>query len=157
LAPSAGKGLSVAEVGLMSGLVFAGGAQFAAVEIWRAPPPIAVLAFSTLLINARHLLDGRLACPKNRLFSPVQRFLLFFFLLGHGRAAGCAAAVDGDFLSRDERRILDQLGHFASLGGAIGAIFGDPRRLGADFAFSALFHRTGRRLLEGPFKAVLRQ
>ena len=35
-----GKGLSVAEAGLMSLLVFAGGAQFAALELWAYPVPV---------------------------------------------------------------------------------------------------------------------
>ena len=40
------------------------GAQFAAVEIWRFPAPVAVLTFSTLLINARHVLMGASLAPK---------------------------------------------------------------------------------------------
>jgi predicted branched-subunit amino acid permease len=57
-AVAAAKGLSAAEVALMSTLVFAGGAQFAAVEAWTYPVPVAALAFATLLINARHVLMG---------------------------------------------------------------------------------------------------
>ena len=52
------KGMSPAEVGLMSFLVFAGGAQFAAIETWIHPAPILTLAFATFLINARHVLMG---------------------------------------------------------------------------------------------------
>src|SRR5690606_31462283 len=59
-----GKGLSVAEAGLMSLLVFAGGAQFAAMELWTWPVPVAALAFSTLLVNARHILMGASLGPK---------------------------------------------------------------------------------------------
>jgi 4-azaleucine resistance transporter AzlC len=140
---AAGKGLSVAEVTLMSSLVFAGGAQFAAVDIWRVPPPIAVLAFSTLLINLRHVLMGASLAPKTRQFSRWQRFLLFFFLADENWAMA-------------ERRALSQpltVAFFAgmgsifwlnwvlwsSLGAALGSFLGDPKRLGADFAFSALF------------------
>ena len=52
------KGMSPLEVGLMSLLVFAGGAQFAAIETWIDPAPILTLAFATFLINARHVLMG---------------------------------------------------------------------------------------------------
>ncbi|MFX5145956.1 AzlC family ABC transporter permease, partial [Acinetobacter baumannii] len=48
------KGLSPLEAALMSIFVFAGGAQFAALEIWTTPAPVLLLMFSTLLINARH-------------------------------------------------------------------------------------------------------
>jgi len=139
----AGKGLSVGEVALMSGLVFAGGAQFAAVEIWRASPPIAILAFSTLLINARHVLMGASLAPKTGLFSPAQRFLLFFFLADENWAMAERRAVRGPLTPAF---FLAMSGVFwvnwvicTSLGGAIGAVFGDPKQLGADFAFSALF------------------
>ena len=53
---AAGKGLSPLEVFTMSALVFAGGAQFAAVEMWASPTPVLALIFSTLLINSRHVL-----------------------------------------------------------------------------------------------------
>src|SRR5512141_1230959 len=70
---AAAKGLSVAETALMSAFVFAGGAQFAAVEIWRTPAPILVLAFSTLLINLRHVLMGASLAPKTATWKPWQR------------------------------------------------------------------------------------
>src|SRR5258708_36955280 len=76
----AGKGLSPAEVALMSALVFAGGAQFAAIEIWHVPAPIWLLAFSTLLINVRHVLMSASLTPKTGLFSHVQRFVGFAVL-----------------------------------------------------------------------------
>src|SRR3954471_15241326 len=63
-AVAAAKGLSALEVGLMSAFVFAGGAQFAAIEAWAHPAPIAALAFATLLINARHVLMGASLGPK---------------------------------------------------------------------------------------------
>ncbi|MFX8585744.1 AzlC family ABC transporter permease, partial [Acinetobacter baumannii] len=50
---AAAKGLSALEIGLMSLLVFAGGSQFTAVELWAQPVPVATLVFSTMLINAR--------------------------------------------------------------------------------------------------------
>ena len=72
---AAGKGLSPLEVFLMSALVFAGGAQFAAVELWATPAPIAALVFSTLLINARHVLMGASLVPKLDGFSRWQKWL----------------------------------------------------------------------------------
>src|SRR3954467_12512774 len=73
------KGLSPAEVTLMSVLVFAGGAQFAAIETWVYPIPIATLAFATLLINARHVLMGASLAPKMR--APRWQKLIAFFVL----------------------------------------------------------------------------
>src|SRR5262245_28114658 len=74
------KGLSPAEVLTMSLLVFAGGAQFAAIEIWSYPVPIFTLVLSTLLINARHILMGASLGPKLRALTTSQRLLGCFTL-----------------------------------------------------------------------------
>ena len=73
------QGLSPAEATLMSVLVFAGGAQFVAIESWASPAPVAALVFGTLLINARHVLMGASLAPKMRA-SRTQNLLGFFFL-----------------------------------------------------------------------------
>lgn len=55
------KGLTLFEALLMSGVVFAGVSQFAAVEIWSSaitPLLVLTLAFSTFVINLRMLLIG---------------------------------------------------------------------------------------------------
>src|SRR5579863_4474575 len=75
-----GKGLTPFEASLSSFLTFAGGAQFAALELWRTPPPILALVFSTLLINARHILMGASLKAKLSAFTPAQRFLGLFFM-----------------------------------------------------------------------------
>jgi predicted branched-subunit amino acid permease len=74
------KGLSVAEATLMSVIVFAGGAQFAAIELWAWPVPVAALVFSTLLINSRHVLMGASLSGKLRGFSLGRQLAAFFFL-----------------------------------------------------------------------------
>jgi 4-azaleucine resistance transporter AzlC len=137
------KGLSPLEVTLMSLLVFAGGAQFAGIELWAYPVPVAALAFSTLLVNARHVLMGASLAPKTRTFSPLQRFLGFFFLTDEAWALSERRAAE---------RMLTPAYWFASaavlplawvgsstLGAVAGAFLGDPQRYGADFAFTALF------------------
>ena len=140
---AASKGLSVAEVALMSTLVFAGGAQFAAIELWSYPVPVAAILFSTLLVNARHVLMGASLAPKTRGFSSAQRYLGFFFLtdeawaLAERRALArtvtpaywfaCAAVLPASWIGS------------SIAGAALGAFLGDPKRFGADFAFTALF------------------
>jgi 4-azaleucine resistance transporter AzlC len=136
------KGLSPAEVTLMSLLVFAGGAQFAAIETWVSPAPVAALAFATLLINARHVLMGASLGPKMRA-TRGQKLLAFFFLTDESWALA-------------ERRSLDRpltLAYWTAaavvlpiawvgstaLGAVLGSFLGDPQKLGADFAFTALF------------------
>lgn len=137
------KGLSPLEVTLMSLLVFAGGAQFAGIELWTYPVPLAALAFSTLLVNARHVLMGASLTPKTGTFSPLQRLLGFFFLTDEAWALSERRAAE---------RVLTPAYWFASaavlplawvgssaLGAVAGALLGDPQQYGADFAFTALF------------------
>lgn len=140
---AAGKGLSPLEVLAMSALVFAGGAQFAAVELWATPAPIGALVFSTLLINARHVLMSASLAPKLSGFSTVQKLFGLYYMadenwaLAEKRARthrltpaywfGMALPFVACWLTT------------STLGATVGAALGDPRRFGADFAFTALF------------------
>jgi 4-azaleucine resistance transporter AzlC len=142
-AVAASKGLSVAEVALMSVLVFAGGAQFAAIEMWSYPVPIAAILFSTLLVNARHVLMGASLAPKTRGFSSAQRYLGFFFLTDEAWALAERRAVERTVTPAYWfacAAMLPSVWIGSSIVGAvIGAFLGDPKRFGADFAFTALF------------------
>ena len=136
------KGLSGLEVTLMSALVFAGGSQFAAIETWSYPLPIAALAFATFLINARHLLMGASLAPKLRAHG-WRRWLAVFLMTDETWALA-------------ERRALSQpvtLAYWLAMGSclyvvwvlstvagaAVGSFLGEPGRIGADFVFTALF------------------
>lgn len=142
-AVSVSKGLSVAEVALMSATVFAGGAQFSAIEQWSAPPAILALAFGTLLINARHILMGASLTAKTGLFSPVQRVLGFFAMADENwalseRRAAAQPLTPVFYLAMTIPFYLNwQL--WSVLGAVLGPLMGDPARFGADFAFTALF------------------
>ncbi|HEX2552766.1 MAG TPA: AzlC family ABC transporter permease [Microvirga sp.] len=139
---AAAKGLSAAEVALMSTLVFAGGAQFAAIETWVHPAPVAALAFSALLINARHILMGASLAPKLRV-SRGRKFVAMHFLTDETWALAERRAVDGPvtgayWFAMAAVLPVAWIGS-SSLGAVLGPLLGDPARLGADFAFTALF------------------
>lgn len=54
-----GAGLSLLEVIMMSALVFAGSAQFVALDLWTTTPatlPIGALVLAALIVNLRYLL-----------------------------------------------------------------------------------------------------
>ncbi len=137
------KGLSPAEVVAMSLVVFAGGAQFAAIEIWSAPVPVFALVVSTLLINVRHVLMGASLRPKLHALSAPQRLL------------GCFTLADENWALAERRASVRALSptYFlvmglvfwanwvvgSLVGALLGPVLGDPRRLGADFAFAAIF------------------
>lgn len=139
----AGKGLSMAEAGLMSLLVFAGGAQFAAVELWTYPVPVAALAFSTLLINARHILMGASLAPKLGHFTLPQRLAAMYFLTDESWALAERRATSQPltlayWFALAAMLPIAWIGS-TFLGAWLGSFLGDPRAIGADFAFAALF------------------
>ncbi|UFN47012.1 AzlC family ABC transporter permease [Roseomonas sp. OT10] len=57
------RGLSLAELGLMSGLVFAGASQLLALELWREPVPLLAVGAAALVVNLRLLPMGAALAP----------------------------------------------------------------------------------------------
>jgi 4-azaleucine resistance transporter AzlC len=140
---AAGKGLSPLETFLMSVLVFAGGAQFAAIELWAQPAPVWTIVFSTLLINARHILMSASLAPKLTGFGPGQKLAALYYMadenwaLAEKRARTRRLSL-AYWLGMTVPFVLGWLTS-STIGVTVGAALGDPRRLGADFAFTALF------------------
>ncbi|MFO1036633.1 MAG: AzlC family ABC transporter permease [Geminicoccaceae bacterium] len=60
---AAQKGMGPVEVGLSSGLVFAGASQLLALELWSHPLPAVTILIGVLVINLRHLLMGPVLMP----------------------------------------------------------------------------------------------
>jgi 4-azaleucine resistance transporter AzlC len=140
---AAGKGLSALEAWLMSALVFAGAAQFVALELWHQPLPVVLLAFTVFIVNVRHVL---MSASFSRHIPDIPRRLhpaVAFFLVDENWALS-------------EKRALTQhvsLAYFlgtalpmwlcwtvsCGLGAFLGTSVGDPAALGIDFAFSAMF------------------
>lgn len=137
------KGLSPLEATLMSILVFAGGAQFAALEIWTTPTPVLLLTISTLLINARHILMGASLSSKMTRFPIGKKLLGMYFLTDEAWALAERRAMTQpiSFQYWIAVAIMLPIAWVGStlIGAALGSLLGDPKRLGADFAFTAIF------------------
>lgn len=67
-------GLSDSTIVVMSTLVFAGAAQFAALDLWGTQIPFFTVMITVFAINARHLLMGATLYPWLRHLSPVKRY-----------------------------------------------------------------------------------
>ncbi|MGE3831204.1 MAG: AzlC family ABC transporter permease [Parvibaculaceae bacterium] len=140
---AAGKGLTPLEAGIMSASVFAGAAQFVAIDLWRDPVPWLLLTFTVFVVNVRHVLMGAsLVRHMDHIPKSLRPFLLFMM-------------ADENW-AFSERRALSQtltLGYYLGLalpmvvtwtttsliGAVVGRTLGDPAAYGFDFAFSALF------------------
>jgi 4-azaleucine resistance transporter AzlC len=142
-AVAASKGLSPLEAMLMSALVFAGGAQFVAMDIWTHPAAWSALGFAALLVNIRHVLMGASLGGKMQAFSPLHKYL------------GVLVMADENWAMAEARARKTRLtpAFYAGLavpfylnwvisslvGALLGALFGDPAAIGLDFAFPAVF------------------
>lgn len=134
-------GLSLPEAVLMSGLVYAGAAQFVALGIWASPVPVLSLAITTLVVNLRFLLMGATLQPWLRRLSPVKKYACVVLLDDESWALTFAEWDAG----RSDRAFLigcqvvlycTWLGGTAS-GEMFGGLITDPKSLGLDFVFIA--------------------
>ena len=137
------KGLSPLHVMAMSGLVFAGAAQFVALELWRDPLPVALLTFTAFIVNLRHVMMGASLGRHMRLFSPLNRAFSAFVMVDEVWAFSERRALKGPLTPAYYWGMGLTLWLQWVVGGTIGAVagrgLGDPARFGFDFAFTALF------------------
>lgn len=140
------SGLGLLEVILMSGLVFAGSAQFVALDLWSATPaslPIGPLILAALIVNLRYLL---LTATLRPLFTPDEQMKGALVMgivsdetwamtvgeMAKGRGT-VAFLLGGGVLVYCCWMVTTVIGH------TLGSAIDDPSRYGLDFAFTATF------------------
>jgi len=138
------KGLSVLEVLLMSGLVFAGSSQFVALDSWTPEAlPILTIVAATAIVNLRMLLMSATLRPLVA-HLPLPRALgAMFFTADEQWAVVMAEMRKG----RGSVAFLLGIGVLSwvswvgatLLGRVLGAFIDDPMKYGLDFAFTATF------------------
>jgi 4-azaleucine resistance transporter AzlC len=135
--------LSVLESLLMSGIVFAGSSQFAALGLWVAPLPVAAIVLTTLVINLRHILMGAALTSRMAYLKGWQKYLSLFVMTDESWALTMGYFAKG---GRNSAFLLGSgLMAFIAWTGATfvgetaGSVLQDPRAIGLDFAFSAVF------------------
>lgn len=149
-AQAAQKGLSVAEVPLMTGLNFAGGSEFAAIQLWTSPPHILLIAGITFLVNSRHFLMGAALAPFIKHLPKRQVFPALFLMCDESWAVGLADAQrraasglrpafsPAFYLGAGLPFYLAWVA-FTTCGAALGPVLGDVQTYGFAIAFPAVF------------------
>lgn len=140
------KGLSAAEVPLMTGMNFAGGSEFAALRLWTSPPHVLLIAAVTLLVNCRHVLMGAALAPLLR-HLPKRRALPALFLMCDESWALALADARERSSTRISLRYYFGVAVclyltwvvFTGLGAILGPTIGHLERYGFDMAFTAVF------------------
>jgi 4-azaleucine resistance transporter AzlC len=140
---AAAKGLSPLEATLMSATVFAGAAQFVAIDLWRDPAPWGLMTFTAFLINVRHVLMGTSLARHMGRFSPASRPAALFFMVDETWAFAERRALQGPlppaYYWGMGAVIWLQWVVGTSVGALLGQTLGDPAAYGFDFAFTAMF------------------
>ncbi|MDJ0685261.1 MAG: AzlC family ABC transporter permease [Alphaproteobacteria bacterium] len=141
------RGLTPTEAVLMSATVYAGGAQFIALEQWAEPLTLATGGLSiiaaTALVNLRHVLMGAALAPH---VARLPRRKRLFFVAIHTdetwaialrRSAG--PGLTTPYVMGMIIPFYLQWWLFTGLGAVSGAWIGDPAQYGFDFVFPAAF------------------
>ncbi|WP_035104750.1 AzlC family ABC transporter permease [Desulfohalovibrio reitneri] len=136
-------GLTIAQALVMSATVFAGASQLVAVEAWSAPPEILAITLATFVINLRHVLMGAALAPWFSRVSPGRAYLSVYFMADENWAMTMKARGQGE---TDAAHLIGGgamvwVVWFATtwIGAAALEAMGDPRAIGLDFAFTAVF------------------
>ncbi|GCE24272.1 AzlC family ABC transporter permease [Dictyobacter kobayashii] len=136
--------LSVLEVLLMSGLVFAGSSQLIVLSLWTLPLPVAAIILTTLIVNARSILMGAAISPWFLRLSPFKAYATLFFLTDENWALTMSKFDAGQnnaaFLLGSGLMLYLFWTTSTVIGRTVGnMIVQDPARWGLDFAFTAVF------------------
>lgn len=136
-------GLTVAEIGLMSLLVYAGSAQFIGTGMIAAGTSVPAIISTTFLVNLRHLLMSTALVPSLRENAAWQNTLLAYGITDETFAVnasvlqgrkGTPAFVAGLHIVSQSSWVI------ASVAGALaGQMAGNTDALGLDFALPAMF------------------
>lgn len=136
-------GLSVAEVGLMSLLVYAGSAQFIGVEMLAAGAAAPAIISTTFLVNLRHLLLSTALLPSFQKNSPAQNALLSYGITDETFAVNASLLRGRPIGPRFVAglHVTSQASWVAAsvLGALAGQMAADQEALGLDFALPAMF------------------
>jgi 4-azaleucine resistance transporter AzlC len=128
---------------LMSIAIYAGASQFAALDLWYAPLPLATLALTVLAVNARHILLGAVLAPW-LLQVPIVRRLAALLLLSDANFAQAIAArergeLDAGILFGSGLAMWITWVVSTGAGVLAGALLGDLSRFGFDAVMVTYF------------------
>ena len=128
---------------LMSIAIFAGASQFAVLDLWTAPLPIATLALTVLAVNARHILLGAVLAPW-LLQVPFMGRLAALLLLSDANFAQAIAArergeMDAGILFGSGIAMWVTWVISTAIGVVAGSLLGDLSRFGFDAVMVTYF------------------
>lgn len=152
-AVAASNGLSPLEVGLMSGGVYSGAAQFVIMDLWKIAP-LPLLAFTVATVGLRHVLMSASVSRHIKTFPKLKASVLLFWLTDEAWAMIERRALEHPITPSYFLGVAMPLWpnwvFFSVIGAYFGKSLGDASRYGLDFAFAALFIAVLAGFWKGP-------
>ncbi|WP_139084612.1 AzlC family ABC transporter permease [Bacillus sp. FJAT-27264] len=138
------SGLSMAEITLMSILIYAGSAQFIVAGMIATQGSTAAIILTVFIVNLRHLLLSAAVAPYFRQLTPFKNLLIGSLLTDESFGVAMNKATNRQHLSERWMHGLNVTAYInwiiATLAGAyLGQWISNPEKLGLDFALSAMF------------------
>lgn len=136
-------GLTATEATIMSGLVFTGAGQVAAMDLWAMPPPLLTIWLTTALVSLRYLVLGAALRPWLGQLRPIQAYGTLAVLIDQGWAMGLleyragrrdAGYLLGGGLAMLVAWVIGTVGGFL-----LGNLVPNPAAWSLDFAATAIF------------------
>jgi 4-azaleucine resistance transporter AzlC len=137
-------GLSIAEVALLSLVLYAGSAQFVVAGMVAAASPALTVIVTVFFVNLRHLLLSAALAPALRGLPAWRNALVGAQLTDETFVIAWSRLAGGGVLTAPWMWGLNLSAYLAwasanVAGAGLGAALGDSRRLGFDFALTAMF------------------
>ena len=137
------SGMSIAEIFMMSLLVYAGSSQFIAAGLLAAQASVGAILLTTFLVNCRHLLMTASLAPFVKNISPKILSLLGFWVTDETYAVSISTVVkkqksQGYFFGLFITAHLAWLSSTV-LGAVLGNFIPEPQKFGLDLALPAMF------------------
>lgn len=147
------KGLSLAEVLLMSMFVFAGASQMLALELWAQPVPVLSLALAAFIINLRFMMMTAALRPWLGQAPPVLAYSSVHLTADENWALSITemrrGGLDAGFHLGSGLSLWVFWVVFSALGRLFGGLVAEPERFGLDFVPVAVFLALVVPLFEG--------
>lgn len=138
------SGLSVAEITLMSVLIYAGSAQFIAAGMIAANGSAAAIVFTVFFVNLRHLLMSAALSPYFRHLTPLKNMFIGSLLTDETFGVAISQTASKKRISEKWMYGLNITAYLnwiaaTAAGGFFGQWITNPEKLGLDFALPAMF------------------
>lgn len=137
------KGIAPGISLFMSVAIFAGASQFAALDLWHAPLPLATLALTVLAVNARHILLGAALAPWLLQIPIIRRLAALLFIsdanFAYTMAARDRGEMDAGVLFGSGLVMWIMWIASTAVGALAGSLLGDVSRFGFDAVMVAYF------------------